>query len=126
MKKIGIIRCEKNMNRCPLTNCFRSLKNKIEGFKIYEDCELMGVFTCQCPGEKTEDLAKILKAKGAEVIHFCTCTFAKKTSEGWVARDGGFCENIDEIIEKVHEATSLPCVKGTAHLPKGYELQTWQ
>jgi len=92
MTNVAIIRCENNMDRCPLTNCFRCLMEKKEGFAIYEDCIPAGVFTCRCPGDVTVNLSKILKAKGAEVIHFCTCTFAKKTTDGWVAKDGGFCE----------------------------------
>jgi len=125
MTSVAIIRCEKNMDRCPLTNCFRCLMEKKEGFAIYEDCILVGVFTCRCPGDVTVNLSKILKAKGAEAVHFCTCTFAEKTNEGWVAKDGGFCENIDEIIEHVHNETGIPCVKGTAHLPKNYTIKTW-
>jgi len=98
---------------------------KKEGFAIYEDCILSGVFTCRCPGDLAINLSKILKAKGAEAIHFCTCTFARKTDEGWAAKDGGFCENIDEIIERVHKETGISCVKGTAHLPKDYTIKIW-
>ena len=125
MTNIGIIRCEKNMDRCPLTSCFRSLSEKKEGFAIYDDCELAGVFTCRCPGEIAVNQAKILKAKGADAIHFCTCTFAKKGEKGWSMESGGFCEHIDELIEGVHEEAGIPCVKGTAHLPKDYTILTW-
>jgi predicted metal-binding protein len=125
MKKIGIIRCEKNMDRCPLTNCLRCLEEGREGFSIYDDCSLVGVFSCHCPGDKAVDLAKILKAKGAEAIHFCTCTFAEKTQEGWVNEKGGYCEAIDGVMEEVNSRTGLSCVKGTAHLPKGYVPKTW-
>ncbi len=89
MTNIAVIRCEKNMDRCPLTNCFRCLMGRKEGFSIYEDCILTGVFTCKCPGDSAVNLSKILKAKGAEAIHFCTCTFAEKTDNGWVAQNGG-------------------------------------
>jgi predicted metal-binding protein len=126
MTKVAIIRCEKNETRCPLTNCFNCLAEKKEGFIGYDDCMLSGVFTCRCPGDNLADLAKILKSKGAEVIHFCTCTFAKKTADGWDATHNGFCKNIDVLIEQVNTVTGLPCVKGTAHLPKGYELKTWE
>ena len=34
--------------------------------------------------------------------------------------EGGFCDHIDEIMEKVHRETGLTCVKGSAHLPDGY------
>ena len=32
MKRVAIIRCEKNMDRCPLTNWFKCLTEKKEGF----------------------------------------------------------------------------------------------
>ncbi len=126
MTKIAIIRCEKNETRCPLTNCLKCVAERKEGFAGYDDCMLTGVFTCQCPGDNIADLAKILKSKGAEVIHFCTCTFAKKTNDGWDATHNGFCENIDVLIGQVNAASGLPCVKGTAHLPNGYEPKIWK
>ena len=125
MTNIGMIRCEKNAEKCPLTNCFRCLIETKEGFAGYDKCFPAGVFTCRCPGDNSVNLAKILKSKGAEAIHFCTCTFAKKSDQGWVAKEGGFCEHIDKIIENVHKETGLPCVKGTAHLPNDYILKTW-
>lgn len=126
MIKTAIIRCEKNMDRCPLTNCFKSMAEKKEGFAKYDDCMPAGVFTCRCPGDNALALAKILKSKGAEAVHFCTCAFAGKSDAGWTAANGGFCANLDEIIERVNKETGLPCVKGTAHLPKDYNLQTWE
>ncbi len=125
MTQLAIIRCEKNQDKCPMTNCFRCLRGKKEGFAGYDDCMLIGVFTCRCPGDVAINLSKILKAKEAEAIHFCTCTFAQKTDKGWFVEDGGFCEDIDDIIGKVHKETGLPCVKGTAHLPKNYTPKTW-
>ncbi|MEA1968967.1 MAG: CGGC domain-containing protein [Thermodesulfobacteriota bacterium] len=125
MTKTALIRCEKNENRCPLTGCFKSMTGTKEGFAHYESCTPAGVFTCRCPGDNAVELAKIIKSKGAEAIHFCTCTFAKKGENGWDASDGGFCDNIDEIIERVHTSTGLPCVKGSAHLPKGYQPRIW-
>lgn len=123
MTPIAIIRCEKNENKCPLTGCFKALDKTKQGFDRYEDCTLAGVFTCRCPGDNVPELAKILKSKGAQVIHFVTCSFAKKTDHGWDNTMGGFCDNIDKIVKQVHEATGLPCVLGTAHLPKGYTPQ---
>jgi len=120
MTKVAIIRCEKNEFRCPLTSCFNCLTDKTEGFARYADTRLAGVFTCRCPGDETVNLAKILKSKGAEAIHFCTCTFATKEDGGWGMSRGGFCDHLDEIMQKVQEATGLPCVKGSAHLPAGY------
>jgi predicted metal-binding protein len=96
-----------------------------EGFARYDGCTPAGVFTCRCPGDNAVDLAKILKSKGAEAIHFCTCSFAKKSDDGWVTTESGFCDHIDDIIDAVFQETKIPCVKGTAHLPKGYTPQTW-
>ncbi len=125
MTKVGIIRCEKNEQRCPLTSGFRCMMETREAFQIYESVMPIGVFTCRCPGDSVVELAKILKAKGAEVIHFTTCTFAKKEDKGWSMERGGFCDHIDELIEKVHRETGIPCVKGTAHLPKDYVPRQW-
>ncbi len=126
MPKIAIIRCEKNMDRCPLTGCFKCLNGKKEGFADYDETELAGIFACHCPGDDAVGMAKILKSKGAEAIHFCTCLFAKKGKDGWDMAEGGFCDDLDNIIEKVNKETGLPCVKGTAHLPKGYQPQVWR
>ncbi|MBC2716327.1 MAG: CGGC domain-containing protein [Desulfobacteraceae bacterium] len=124
MTKVAIIRCEKNENRCPLTNCFKCMSENKQGFAGYSGAVPAGIFTCRCPGDNAADLGKILKSKGAEVIHFCTCAFAKKTDKGWISEDGGFCDHLEQVIEQVHNATGLPCVKGTAHLPEDYELET--
>ncbi len=124
MTNIGIIRCEKNAQRCPLTNCIKSLRNGEQAFSRYSSPQLIGVFSCQCPGDNVANLAKILKSKGAEAIHFCTCTFASKSETGWQMGDG-FCENVDELMRQVAEATQLPCVKGTAHLPENYSPQVF-
>jgi predicted metal-binding protein len=126
MTKAAIIRCEKNMDRCPMTNCLKCLTLTKEGFSSYEACMPAGIFTCRCPGDDMIGLAKILKAKGADVIHFCTCTFAKKTESGWEVSDQAFCPAIDDLIDRVHQETGMPCVKGTAHLPRGYRPKTWE
>ncbi|GLI35244.1 CGGC domain-containing protein [Desulforhabdus amnigena] len=125
MAKIGLMRCEKNEVRCPLTGCLNSLKNVEQGFDRYEDAELVGVFTCRCPGEDAVDLAKILKSKGAEVIHWCTCAFARREDGKWVL-GGGFCDHLDAILERVSREVQIPCVKGTAHLPQGYRPEVFE
>ena len=119
MTKIGIIRCEKNADRCPLTSCFKSLRNTEEGFSGYEETELTGVFNCRCPGDHVGNLAKILKSKGAQAVHFCTCTFAQKEDGKWKMGDG-FCPNIDDLLQEVSKEAGIPCIKGTAHLPEGF------
>jgi predicted metal-binding protein len=124
MAKIGIIRCEKNETRCPLTGCINSLNGTVQGFDRYDQAQLMGVFTCRCPGDNVSELGKILKSKGAEAIHFCTCTFARKEAGEWVSGKG-FCDNVDALLQRVAEDAGLPCVKGSAHLPQGYRPESF-
>jgi len=121
---IGIIRCERNDERCPLTSCIKSLQATQEAFSGYENPQLVGVFSCHCPGDGVARLGKILKAKGAQAIHFCTCTFSHKQAGEWVLGNG-FCDHIDEILKQLSEDIGLPCVKGTAHLPEAYHLQSF-
>ncbi len=118
MTNVAIIRCEKNEKSCPLTSCLRCLENAEQGFASYENPRLVGVFTCRCPGDEVSALAKILHKKGAEAIHLCTCLYAKKTADGWMQQNGGFCDKVETLCRTIQEATGLPCVKGTAHLPK--------
>lgn len=124
MTDVAIIRCEKNEDRCPLTAGLVSLTETREAFSRYDKARPAGVFTCRCPGDNAVNLAKILKSKGVEAVHFCTCAFAKKTDEGWDMTNGGFCDHLDDIMARVHQETGLVCVKGTAHLPKGYTPET--
>ena len=119
MSKIGIIRCEKNETKCPLTSCFKALISASEGFAGCEEPELAGVFTCRCPGDNVADMARILKSKGAERIHFCTCLFSHREKDGWAQGDG-FCGDVDRLVIQAASAAEIPCVKGTAHLPHGY------
>ena len=121
---VGIIRCEKNEQRCPLTSCLKSLKSSAEGFSSYESGELVGVFTCRCPGTNVVDLAKILKSKGAERIHFCTCTFARREDGKWVM-GGGFCNDLNMLLRRLSKEAGVVCVKGTAHLPQGYTAEVF-
>ncbi len=120
MTKIGMIRCEKNDSRCPLTGCFTCLKNSKQGFAAYDETELVGMFTCRCPGNDVVDMARIIQSKGADVIHFCTCAFAKKKEGKWVLGDG-FCDHLDTLMDRVTKEAGIACIKGTAHLPEGYQ-----
>jgi len=125
MSKVAIIRCAANESTCPMTNCLKCLFERREGFSVYNDAQLMGLFTCRCPGDTTVELATILKQRGADALHFCTCTFARKSAGGWDLSEGGFCDHIDDLIDRIHTEVNIRCVKGTAHLPKGYDLQIW-
>lgn len=125
MAGIGIIRCEKNEKRCPLTGGFKAMASASQGFVGYEGCEPMGVLTCRCPGDGFVDLAKILKAKGAEAIHVPTCTFAHKEDNVW-EMGGGFCDHIDDLVRQAAAETGILVVKGTAHLPGGYQPERFE
>lgn len=120
MTKIGLIRCEKNEKKCPLTGCITCLSERKQGFRDYEESRLAGVFTCRGDLDDVEDMAKILKAKGAEVIHVPTCLFANKTEGKWVLAGGGLCDRLPDLADRVRDASGLPCLCGTAHLPEGY------
>lgn len=119
MSKVGLIRCEKNETKCPLTSCFKALSSAKKGFAGCEAPELAGVFTCRCPGDNVAEMAKILKSKGAERIHFSTCMFAHREKDGWNL-GSGFCADVDRLVRLAAAETGIPCVKGTAHLPNGY------
>ena len=121
---VGMIRCEKNEKMCPLTGCFKCLEETREGFADYDTARLVGVFTCRCPGDNIANLGKILKAKGAETIHLCTCTFSHKEDGNW-QMGNGFCDHADNLLKTLSEETDLPCVKGSAHLPGTYRLETF-
>ncbi len=120
MTKIGLIRCEKNEHRCPLTGCIRSLENRVQGFAMYDEAQLAGIFTCHCPGDDLVEKARILKSKGAEAIHLSTCTFSHKADGQWVVGNG-LCDTVDELARRISEEAQITCIKGSAHLPDGYQ-----
>jgi len=120
MTKIGIIRCEKNEKKCPLTGCITCLAQQTQGFESYDQTQLTGVFTCRGDMDDAANMAKILKAKGAEAIHVPTCLFANKSDGAWIMEGGGFCDRLETLADRIREAAGIPCVQGTAHLPQGY------
>jgi predicted metal-binding protein len=120
MTKIGIIRCEKNEKTCPLTACITCLEQRTQGFQSYDQARLAGVFTCRCNEDNVEDLARILKAKGVEAIHVPTCLFANKADGKWTTDGGGLCDKLDTLLDRMRDASGLPCIQGTAHLPEGF------
>ncbi|MBI9084643.1 MAG: CGGC domain-containing protein [Desulfobacterales bacterium] len=124
MARIGIIRCEKNETRCPLTGCINCLNTTVQGFERYDEAQLVGVFTCRCPGDHVVEMGKILKSKGAEAIHVCTCTFAHKEDGQWVS-GRGFCDHVDDLLARIAQEADIACVKGSAHLPQGYRPESF-
>jgi predicted metal-binding protein len=125
MSKIGLFRCADNELKCPLTSCLNSLHNREQGFAGYLETELVGVFTLQNDLEDNLKLAKIMAAKGAEAIHLVTCSFAHR-GEGKTWHLGqGFIRDADNLAREIAKASGLPCVKGSAHLPADYEVETY-
>jgi predicted metal-binding protein len=120
MPKIGLIRCDKNLDKCPLTGCFTCLQEKKQGFAGYDETTLTGVMTCHCPGDDIVAKAKLLKTKGAEVIHLCTCLFCKREEGTTWTLGNGFCDHTDEMARRIADEAEITCIKGSAHLPKGY------
>lgn len=125
MSKIGLFRCADNELKCPLTSCLKSLKSREQGFAGYLETELVGVFTLQNDLEDNLKLAKIMAAKGAEAIHLVTCSFAHR-GEGKTWHLGqGFIRDADNLAREMAKAGGLPCIKGSAHLPADYEIETY-
>ena len=123
--KIGLLRCAQNERKCPLTNCFKTMNACTQGFSGYEATELAGVFTVAEFPEETVTLAKILKAKGAEVIHISTCAFAHKEDGKW--HEGqGFISDCAGLMARIAKEADIPCVMGAAHLPEGYTVQKFK
>lgn len=121
MPNIGLIRCEKNEDKCPLASCFKCLREGREGFAGYDEpCTLVGVMTCRCPGDGVEAMAKILKNKGADVVHFSTCIEAGKVDGAWTEGQG-YCDKPRELAGRAASGAGIPCVLGSAHLPQGYQ-----
>ena len=119
MTGIAILRSEGNAKTCPLTSCFKCLAECQEGYAEYSQARLVGVFSLQSDPEEMVRLAKILKAKGAEAIHVVTCAFAHKSEGNWVLGNG-LEGDLEALMKRVVAETGLPCIMGTAHLPKGY------
>ena len=52
-----------------MTGCLTCIQETRQGFQGYDRAELIGIFTCECPGDHLADYAKILESKGADAIH---------------------------------------------------------
>jgi predicted metal-binding protein len=107
-----------------MTGCLTCMQETRQGFQGYDRAELIGIFTCECPGDHLADYAKILESKGADAIHLPTCTFAHKKDAQWVLGNG-LCAQPDTIMEKLAGVVSIPCIKGSAHLPEGYQPEVF-
>ncbi|MEE8401260.1 MAG: CGGC domain-containing protein [Candidatus Hydrothermarchaeaceae archaeon] len=126
--KVGIIRCEKNIDSCAMRSCFKSIQNKDNAFTGYDNIELVGILPCRCPGDVAVARAKVLtERKEAEVIFFVTCAFASKIGHGVYEfkKGSGYCDNLDEILKKISEEAKVRVVKGTAHFPAGYKAESY-
>ena len=123
MKRIALFRCRDNEEQCPLTSCLQSIEACRQGFASYEQARLVGVFSLQDAAEETLALAEILKQKGAEAIHFVTCAFCHKDEHKAWHLGNGFVHDLDGLARQMADRTGIPCVKGSAHLPKDYQAE---
>ncbi len=119
MTRIGMLRSRHNERQCPLTNCFKSLDEGVQGFSDDGGAVPAGVFTLAESDDETVQLAKILKSKGADAVHIVTCAFARKADAGWVV-EAERLTAMEALAGRIASEAKLPCVLGTAHLPEGY------
>jgi len=72
--KIGLIRCQQTENLCAGTADFAAIKNGTGAFEKLGSVEIIGFVSCGgCPGKNAVRRAKLLAARGAEAIVFCSC-----------------------------------------------------
>ena len=124
IKKIGIIICDRYKN-CAGGKCFRSMKEHVGGFSVYDkdvDLELVGYTSCGgCPGGNIEYAPAEMIKNGAEVIHFAT---------GFVV---GYppCPYIKQFKDFIELNYKIDVVVGTHPIPEKYllvheKLGTWK
>ena len=122
-KKIGIIICDRYKN-CAGGKCFRSMRERVGGFSIYDkdiELELAGYTTCGgCPGGNIEYAPEEMIKNGADVIHFAT---------GFVV---GYppCPYINQFRDFIETRYKVDVVIGTHPIPEKYlliheKLGTW-
>ncbi|MCT4631245.1 MAG: CGGC domain-containing protein [Firmicutes bacterium] len=93
MKKIAMMICGEVSKKCTSNGCFRAFNDKIEGFSMYseEDVLISAINTCSgCNEEPLENLkVKIEKMKKAEidVVHLSTCIRGRCELYGDFARE---------------------------------------
>jgi predicted metal-binding protein len=102
------------------------MRERIQGFSDYQETSLIGVFTLPEDEDQAVELAKILKAKGAEVIHMATCAFSHKAEGKTWLLGQGFYSKTDDVAGRIAAEAGIPCVKGTAHLPEGYQPEVFR
>ncbi len=113
MKKIGIIICSRYQN-CGGGKCFRALRERVGGFRIYpaeEEVQIVGFSYCGgCPGGNVEYVPEEMIKNGAQVIHLAT---------GLVV---GYppCPRINAFKEFIESRYATPVVIGTHPIPKKY------
>lgn len=74
MKKAGIIRCQQTEDMCPGTTDFKTASAGKLAFEAFGPCEIIGFVSCGgCPGKRAVTRAKMLVARGAEVIFLASC-----------------------------------------------------
>ncbi len=115
--KIGIIRCDENSERCAGWNCFPAMANKTGEFSGYDTIEIVGFDTCGGCGHGKPDKiikrAKVLRDKGAEVIHLGNC----------LASD---CPSKDVYIKALRKRMRIPIVEKTHGGPTPEQIAAYR
>jgi len=123
-KRIGIIICDR-YHTCGGGKCFRAIRERVGGFRIYPSdvqVEVVGYSTCGgCPGGNVEYVPEEMIRNGAEVIHLAT---------GLVV---GYppCPRLPFFRNYIEERFGVPVVVGTHPIPEKYflvhdRLGTWK
>lgn len=123
-KKIGIIICNRYRD-CTGGKCFRSMKNRVGAFSIYDNntsLELVGYTSCGgCPGGNIEYAPEEMIKNGVEVIHLATGLIV-----GYPP-----CPYTAYFKKYIEERFKIPVIFGTHPIPKKYllvheKLGTWE
>lgn len=113
MTRIGIIICARYKD-CGGGKCFRSLRERVGAFSLYqadEPVEIVGYSSCGgCPGGNVEYVPAEFMKNGATAIHLAT---------GLVV---GYppCPNIRRFKTFIETVYGLPVVVGTHPIPQKY------
>ncbi len=121
--KVGIIICDRYKS-CAGGKCFRSIKDRVGAFNIYEnkDIEVVGYTSCGgCPGGNIEISMDELKKNYVDVIHFATGMVVGYPPCPYI-------NHFKSLIENIHQ---IKVVVGTHPIPEKYylnhkELKTWE
>lgn len=98
MKKVGIIRCQQTEDICGGATDFKVAYMGIKAFAEFGQCEVIGFVSCGgCPGKKAIARAKMLVAKGADIIAIASCISKGKPA-------GIMCGNAEGLVKALKKS----------------------